>query len=78
MFHGSSNPLLNDILRKMKEIGWQMEIVDDGPRIFSRSKVCSKVKGNSVSKEFIMGDEEDVTLSQLASCPIVKSNDLSI
>ena len=69
---------VSDILKKMKEIGWQLDIDKDGAWIFSRSKVCSKVKGNSVSKEFIMGDEEDVTLSQLASCPIVKSNDLSI
>ena len=77
LFHGPSHSLLNDILQKMKDIGWQLDIDKIGSQIFSRSKLCSKVKGNSVMKELFKDDEEDMTLSQLASGPIGKSNDIS-
>ena len=66
-FHGSSHPLLDNILQKMKEIGWQFDIVNIGTQISSRSKLCSKVTRSSVSKELIMDDEEDIILRQLAS-----------
>ena len=62
MFSGSSYPLLNEILSTMEKSGWTMEIADD-ECIFPR--------------KVIMDNEEDMTLSQLATYQIGNNNGIS-
>ena len=76
-FHGSSHPLLNDILNTMRCSGWTLEISVDGGCIFSRPRYSSGLKENSPAQERIIDDEDDMTLSQLVTCQIGNNNDIT-
>ena len=59
----------------MRGAGWTLEIVDDGTRIFSRSRDSSNLEENLGAQELIMDDEDNITLNQLATCQIGINND---
>ena len=61
-FSGSLYPFLDEILSPMEKSLWTMEMADD-ECIFSR--------------EVIMDDKEDMTLSQLGTCQFGHNNDIA-
>ena len=59
-------------MKKMKESDWQLKLVDNGVRIFSGSRDCSKVTEHSVTKKLTTNfDDRSESMEQQTSLDLV-------